>query len=127
MTTKSISTDEAPKAIGPYSQGIEHDGLLFLSGQIPLNPRTGNIETQDIESQTKQVMQNLESVLKAAGSDFTKVLKCTVFLSDLDDYAAFNKVYGTYFTSTPPARSTIQAMKLPRGARVEIDVIACKP
>ena len=122
----SINTDSAPKAIGPYSQGIVFQDLLFLSGQVAINPLSGNIEAIGIEGQTEQVMKNLQNVLKAGGSDFSKVLKCTVFLQDLEDFAAFNKVYGSFFGSAPPARSTVQVAKLPKGARVEIDVIAHK-
>ena len=122
----SINTDNAPKAIGPYSQGIVFQDLLFLSGQVPINPLSGNIEATGIEGQTEQVMKNLQNVLEAGGSDFSKVLKCTVFLHDLEDFAAFNKVYGSFFGSAPPARSTVQVTKLPKGARVEIDVIAHK-
>ena len=122
----SISTDSAPKAIGPYSQGIAFQDLLFLSGQVAINPMSGNIEATGIEGQTEQVMKNLQNVLQAGGSDLSKVLKCTVFLQDLEDFAAFNKVYGSHFGSVPPARSTVQVAKLPRGAKVEIDVIAQK-
>ncbi|MHB8567453.1 MAG: RidA family protein [Nitrososphaerales archaeon] len=122
----AISTDDAPKAIGPYSQGVEWNRLLFLSGQIPLDPKSGSIEATTIEEQTTQVLRNLEAILKAAGSDLSKVLKCTVFLADLDEFASFNKIYGTYFSHVPPARSTVQVAKLPRGAKVEIDVIAFK-
>ena len=122
----SISTDSAPKAIGPYSQGIVFNDLVFVSGQIALNPQSGSIESTGIEAQTERVMKNLEGVLKAAGSDLSKVLKCTVFLQDLEDFAAFNKTYGSFFGSSPPARSTVQVAKLPRGAKVEIDVIAHK-
>ena len=122
----SISTDNAPKAIGPYSQGTIFNDILFLSGQIAINPQSGNIESSGIEGQTEQVMKNLQNVLKAGGSDLSKVLKCTVFLQDLEDYAAFNKIYGSFFGSTPPARTTVQAVKLPRGAKIEIDIIAHK-
>jgi len=121
-----INTDSAPKAIGPYSQGIVFQDLLFLSGQVAINPVSGNIEASGIEGQTEQVMKNLQSVLKAGGSDFSKVVKCTVFLQDMEDFATFNKVYGSFFGPVPPARSTVQVAKLPKGAKVEIDVIAHK-
>jgi 2-iminobutanoate/2-iminopropanoate deaminase len=121
-----IKTDDAPKAIGPYSQGVVMGDLLFLSGQIPINPSSGSIEATSIEGQTEQVMKNLQAVLRAYGSDFSKVLKCTVFLTDIGDFAAFNKVYGSFFGETPPARSTVQVSKLPRDSKIEIDVIAHK-
>ncbi len=121
-----ISTDNAPKPIGPYSQAIEHEGLIFLSGQVALNPKTGNISGITIEEQTQQVMTNIKSILEAAGSDFAHVLKCTVYLADLDEFQAFNKVYGTFFGSNPPARSTVQVAKIPRNAKVEIDIVAVK-
>jgi 2-iminobutanoate/2-iminopropanoate deaminase len=124
--TEIISTENAPKAIGPYSQGCVFQELLFLSGQVAINPKTGNIEATTIEEQTHQVMKNLDSVLKAAGSDLSKVLKCTVFLVELNDFQAFNKAYGSFFGAKPPARSTVQVAKLPKDARVEVDVIAHK-
>jgi 2-iminobutanoate/2-iminopropanoate deaminase len=123
---KTISTEEAPKAIGPYSQAIEYEKLIFLSGQIPLNPKTGNIESSSIEDQTMQVMKNLQAVLKASGSDFSNVLRCTVFLTDLEEFQSFNKVYAAFFEANPPARSTVQVAKLPRNAKIEIDAIAVK-
>ena len=112
--------------MGPYSQAVENGGLVFLSGQIPTNPMTGKIETNTLEGQTKQVMENLKAVLQAAGSDLSHVLRCTVFLSDISEFQIFNDVYGTFFGSSPPARTTIQAGKLPRDARIEIDAIASK-
>lgn len=121
---QSIRSDEAPKAIGPYSQAIAYRDLLFLSGQIPINPKSGNIEVTTIEDQTEQVLKNLRAVLISAGSDLSRVLKCTVFLSDLQDFAAFNAVYGKYFGEMPPARSTVQVAKLPKDARLEIEAIA---
>ena len=121
---QSVKSDGAPKAIGPYSQATSYNNLLFLSGQIPLNPKTGNIEVASIEAQTDQVMKNLQAVLSAAGSDLSKVLKCTVYLSDMNDFVAFNKVYGTYFGEVPPSRSTVQVARLPRDVKIEIDAIA---
>jgi 2-iminobutanoate/2-iminopropanoate deaminase len=121
---QSIKSEDAPKAIGPYSQAVAYKDLLFLSGQIPINPRSGGIESATIEGQTRQVMENIQSILVAAGSDLTRVIKCTVFLSNLEEFAAFNTVYGEYFGSAPPARSTVQVAKLPRDAKVEIEVVA---
>jgi 2-iminobutanoate/2-iminopropanoate deaminase len=123
---KSISTDDAPKAIGPYSQAIEFERFIFLSGQVALNPKSGKIESSSIEEQTIQVMKNLEAVLRASGSDFSHVLKFTVFLTDLEEFQAFNNTFGTFFQSNPPARSTVQVSKLPRNAKIEIDAIAVK-
>lgn len=120
---KKISTDKAPAAIGPYSQAIICNGMLFTSGQIPINPATGNIEAADIKSQTEQVMKNLSEVLSAAGSSFEKAVKTTCFLADIADFAAFNEVYAKYFTEKP-ARSCVAVKSLPKGALVEVEVIA---
>jgi 2-iminobutanoate/2-iminopropanoate deaminase len=122
-----VTTDEAPKAIGPYSQAVVVDGWVFCSGQIPLDPRTGEMVDGDVASQTRQVLSNLEHVLAAAGAGFDAVVKTTVYLADMSDFAAMNEVYGTIFAAPAPARSTIQAARLPRDARVEIDVIAHLP
>jgi 2-iminobutanoate/2-iminopropanoate deaminase len=120
-----IATDAAPKAIGPYSQAIQCGGLLFLSGQIPLDPATGQLVTGDIRLETERVMSNIEAVLTEAGATFEDVLKTTIFLTDLADFAAVNEVYGKRFEGVaPPARSTVQVAALPRGARVEIEMIA---
>jgi 2-iminobutanoate/2-iminopropanoate deaminase len=126
MPRKSIQTDRAPKAIGPYSQAVQVDGgkITFLSGQIPLDPRTGEAITGDAATQTERVMENLKAVLAAAGLDFSHVVRCGLFLADLADFARVNEVYGRYFTGAPPARSTVQVGGLPRGVRVEIDAIA---
>jgi 2-iminobutanoate/2-iminopropanoate deaminase len=121
---RTISSDEAPKAIGPYSQAVIHNGLAYLSGQIPLDPATGQIVSGDVRAQTERVLQNIEGVLRASGSDLGRVLKTTVFLADMNDFPAMNEVYARYFPSDPPARSTVQAARLPRDARVEIDAIA---
>jgi 2-iminobutanoate/2-iminopropanoate deaminase len=121
---QSIKTEDAPKAIGPYSQAIVFKDLLFVSGQIGINPKTSSIDATTIEGQTRQVMNNIQAILSAAGSNLTKVLKCTVFLSDMQEFATFNNIYGEYFQQTPPARTTVQAAKLPRDAKVEVDVIA---
>src|SRR5687767_8934223 len=119
-----ISTDKAPGAIGPYSQAIKANGIIFCSGQIPIDPATGNFVSEDIGEQTVQVFKNLQAVLEAAGSGFDKVVKTTVFLADMNDFAAMNEVYGNYFVENKPARATVQAARLPRDAKVEIDCIA---
>lgn len=125
-----IATPEAPGAIGPYSQAIAISAgatLVFCSGQIALSPQTGQLIAGDVVAQTEQVMRNLAAVLKAAGCDFGHVVKTTIFLASLGDFAAVNEVYGRHFPSAPPARSTIQAAGLPRGALVEIEVTAQRP
>ena len=119
-----VATDEAPRAIGPYSQAVVAGGLVFASGQIPLDPLTGEFVAGGIRGQTERVMQNLSAVLQAAGSGLERVLKATVYLADMADFAEMNEVYGSFFREEPPARSTVQAARLPRDARVEIDVIA---
>ena len=120
----AVSTDGAPKAIGPYSQAIRAGSLLFLSGQIPIDPATGQMVDGDIAQQTHRVFKNLEAILTAAGASFDNVVRTTVYLADMSDFAAMNEVYGTYFSSPAPARATVQAARLPRDARVEIDLIA---
>ncbi len=121
---KQISTDLAPSAIGPYSQAIEIDGFLFASGQIPITPETGNIESDDISEQTHRVMKNIKAVLAECGVGFDAVVKTTVFLTDLNDFAAVNKIYGEYFTEPYPARSCIQVAALPKGAKIEAEIVA---
>ena len=116
-----VHTEAAPKAIGPYSQAIRSGELVFTAGQIPLNPETGALVEGGIEIQTRQALTNLARVLEAAGSSLGRVVKTTVFMQDLSEFAAMNAVYGEYFTANPPARSTIQAAALPRGAKVEIE------
>ncbi|MBQ2809786.1 MAG: RidA family protein [Clostridia bacterium] len=118
-----ISTNKAPSAIGPYSQAVVHAGLVYTSGQIAINPETGNIEASDIVGQTEQVMKNLGAVLEAAGSSFDKAIKTTCFLANIADFGAFNEIYGKYFTSKP-ARSCVAVKDLPKGALVEVEVIA---
>lgn len=120
---EKISTPNAPAAIGPYSQAIACGGVVFTSGQIPINPKSGNIEAEGIIAQTEQVMQNLGAVLAAAGSSFEKAIKTTCFLSDMNDFADFNRVYAKYFTENP-ARSCVAVKELPKGALVEVEVIA---
>jgi len=119
-----IRTDKAPAAVGPYSQAIRTSGLVFTSGQIPLDPATGKLVEGDIQEQTRQVMVNLRAVLKAAGTDFPRVVKATVFLADMGDFAAVNEVYARAFPADPPARSAFQVAALPLGARVEIEMVA---
>ena len=123
MEIKQISTQNAPAAIGPYSQAIIVGEMVFTSGQIPINPASGNVEATTIEAQSEQVMQNLGAVLTAAGSSFEKAVKTTCFLADIADFAAFNAVYGKYFT-TKPARSCVAVKDLPKGVKVEVEVIA---
>ena len=122
-----VSTTDAPEAIGPYSQGIKANGFLFLSGQIPLNRESGRIEAVDMVGQTRQVMENIEAVLSSQGLLFSDVVKTTIFLTNLDDFARVNEIYGAYFKEDPPARSTVQVGGLPKGAKVEIEVVAALP
>lgn len=119
-----IATYQAPKAIGPYSQAIRAQGLIFTSGQIPIDPATSQIVAGDVSAQTERVLKNLAAVLQASGSSLEKVLRCTVFLKDMDDFAAMNEVYGRCFKQEPPARSTVEVARLPKDVLVEIDVIA---
>jgi 2-iminobutanoate/2-iminopropanoate deaminase len=126
MPNQALSTDSAPKAIGPYSQGIVAGGMVFLSGQIPLDPKTQQMVQGDVRAQAERVMDNLAAVLVAAGVGFGDVVKATIFLVDLNDFATVNEVYGKRFPSAPPARSTVQVAALPKGARVEIDLIAVR-
>ena len=121
---EAVATDSAPKAIGPYSQAVKAGNLLFVSGQVPIDPATGALIEGDIAAQTHRVMRNLAAILDAAGASMDAVVRCTVYLADMDDFAAMNEVYGSYFTQPAPARATIQAVRLPKDARVEIDVIA---
>jgi 2-iminobutanoate/2-iminopropanoate deaminase len=119
-----VSTDQAPKAIGPYSQAIRAGQLLFLSGQVGFDPATGQLVPGGISEQTHRVLQNIGAILSAAGLSFDHVVKTTVFLADMNDFAAMNEIYATYFKSPAPARSTVQAARLPRDVKVEIEVIA---
>jgi 2-iminobutanoate/2-iminopropanoate deaminase len=121
---KKIQTDQAPHAIGPYSQGIVAGGLLYTAGQIALDPATGELVAGDVRAQTSRVLDNLSAILQAAGSSLERVVKTTVYLSDMGEFAAMNDVYSTYFTEHKPARSTVQAARLPRDVKVEIDAIA---
>ena len=123
-TKKIVSTDRAPAAIGPYSQAVIHGGLVYCSGQIALDPVTMEIVGEDAETQAKQVMNNLGEVLSAAGSDFSKVIKCSIFLDSMDDFGVVNEVYGAFFTENPPARETVAVQTLPKNVLVEISCIA---
>ena len=124
MTKQTVHTDNAPKAIGPYSQAVIHNGIAYLSGQIPLDPATGQVVEGGIAEQTGRVMRNLEAVLAASGSSFQQVLKTTVFLADMAEFPKMNEVYAMFFPENPPARATVQAAGLPRGVRVEIECVA---
>lgn len=119
-----VQTDNAPKAIGPYSQAVVAGGFVFASGQIPIDPATGEFVSGGIAEQTEQVLRNLAAVLAAAGTDLGRVVKTTVFLADMGDFVAMNEVYGRFFVESPPARATVEAARLPRDARVEIEVVA---
>ena len=119
-----ISTKDAPQAIGPYSQAIKANGFIFTSGQIAIDPATQQVITGDVATQTDRVLRNLSEILEAAGSGLGKVVRATVFLKNMNDFAAMNEVYGKYFSSAPPARSTVEVTRLPKDVLVEIDVIA---
>jgi 2-iminobutanoate/2-iminopropanoate deaminase len=123
---EAIKTPDAPAAIGPYSQAVQAGSFLFLSGQIPLDPKTGELVTGDIQKETNRVLDNLGAVLKAAGLSFDNVVRTTIYLTNLGDFQAVNETYGARFGKTPPARATVQVAALPKGARVEIDAIAVK-
>ena len=119
-----ISTENAPGAIGPYSQAVKAGNMIFCSGQIPIDPKTGEFVSDDVAEQTEQVLRNLNAVLEAAGSSLNNVVKTTVFLADMNDFVAMNEVYARFFSENKPARATVQAARLPKDARVEIDCIA---
>ena len=119
-----VTTDRGPKPIGPYSQAIQCNGFIYLSGQVALDPNSGALVGGDIRQQTERTLENVKGILEAAGSNLHHVVKTTVFLKDMNDFAAMNEVYGKYFTAAPPARSTVQVARLPKDALVEIDVIA---
>ncbi|MGH2502681.1 MAG: RidA family protein [Ktedonobacterales bacterium] len=127
MTQRTvIATQDAPKAIGPYSQAIALGDLIFCSGQVALDPASGELQGDDVRAQTRRALENLSGVLRAAGSSLADVVKTTVFLVDMGDYAAVNEVYGEFFSSEPPARSAVAVAALPRGARVEVEAIAAR-
>jgi 2-iminobutanoate/2-iminopropanoate deaminase len=119
-----IATDQAPQAIGPYSQAIRAEGLIFTSGQVAIDPATQQVIAGDVSAQTDRVLKNLAAILRASGSSLEKVLRCTVFLKNMGEFAAMNEVYGRYFKQSPPARSTVEVARLPKDVLVEIDVIA---
>lgn len=127
MGKEIISTDRAPQAIGPYSQGVKAGGLVFFSGQIPLDPATGMLKGESIAEQTGQVMLNIAAMLDAAGLGFDDLVKTTIYLADMDDFAVVNEIYGSRFAANPPARSTVAVRSLPKGAKVEIEVTALAP
>jgi 2-iminobutanoate/2-iminopropanoate deaminase len=124
MQIDSVATADAPQAIGPYSQGLKANGLLFTSGQIPLDPGTGNLVEGSFEDQVHRVFRNMEAILTAGGSDFSRVVKATVYLTDLGNFQAMNAIYAGYFGSHKPARTTVEVSALPKGAQLEIDLIA---
>ncbi len=126
MEKKIIRTDNAPAPIGPYNQAVQFGNLLFISGQIALDPRTGNLVQGDIKVETKQVMKNLEAILHQAGMDFTCIIKTSIFLMDMGQFAQVNEVYGSYFDEMSPARETVQVSGLPKGVNVEISMVAGK-
>jgi 2-iminobutanoate/2-iminopropanoate deaminase len=118
-----VTTDKGPKAIGPYSQAIKANGFIHTAGQIPLDPATAQIVSGDISQQTKRVLENLKAIVEAAGSSLDKTVKATVYLKDMNDFVAMNEVYGQYFPKNPPARSTVEVSRLPKDARIEIDLV----
>lgn len=124
MKPERVSTNSAPKAIGPYSQGIKANGFVFCSGQIPINPDTGEIVSGSITEQTRQVLSNIKGVIEAAGSSMDRVVKCTVFLKDMNDFSEMNSEYAKWFGDIPPARVAIEVARLPRDVRIEIEAIA---
>ena len=124
MPREIVKSESAPNAIGPYSQAIKANGFIFASGQVALDPRSGQLVGEDIKTQTRRVLDNIKAVLEAAGSSLDRVVRCTVFLMDMNDFGPMNEEYGSYFMELPPARTTVQVAKLPRDALVEIDAIA---
>ena len=124
MQIDSVATADAPQAIGPYSQGLKANGLLFTSGQIPLDPSTGNLVEGSFDDQVHRVFRNMQAILAAGGSDFSRVVKATVYLTDLGNFQALNAIYATYFGSHKPARTTVEVSALPKGAQLEIDLVA---
>ncbi|MFH1564534.1 MAG: RidA family protein [bacterium] len=123
---KTVSTNKAPQAIGPYNQAVEYNNLIFCSGQIALDPKSGEMVEGGIENETKRVMENLKAVIQKAGSDMDKVLKTTIYLTDLSNFKIVNEIYGSYFTENPPARATVEVSNLPKGAQVEIEMVCFK-
>ncbi|RAU84211.1 RidA family protein [Pontibacter arcticus] len=126
MAHTIINSQNAPAPIGPYSQATMANGTLYVSGQIPLHPQTGELVSSSIEDETHQVMKNLEAILTEAGMDFSNVLKCSIFVKDMNNFGRINEIYGSYFTSNPPARETVEVSRLPKDVNVEISCIAFK-
>jgi len=126
MVNKIIKTDDAPQAIGPYSQAVEAGGFVFISGQIPIDPKTGNVIQVDIKAQARQVMENAKAIVSAAGCGMSDVVKTTIYLKSMTDFNAVNEVYGGYFSSNPPARATVEVSRLPKDVSVEMDFVAWK-
>ncbi|MCK9419497.1 MAG: RidA family protein [Nitrospirae bacterium] len=126
MEKKIIKTDDAPQAIGPYSQAVEAGGFVFVSGQIPIDPKSGNVVQVDIKAQTRQVMENAKAILSAAGCGMSKVVKATIYLKNMSDFASVNEIYGGYFPAEPPARATIEVSRLPKEVAIEMDFTAWK-
>lgn len=124
MNKRVVTTEHAPRAIGPYSQAVRCNDLLFVSGQIPIDPNTSQLVDGTIEDRTRRVMENIRAILAAAGATFADVVKATIYVTDLRDFAAINSIYGAYFSSDPPARATVQVAALPLGSPIEIDVVA---
>ena len=124
MSKNIIQTSEAPEPLGPYSQAVSSGKMLFVSGQIPLDPQTGELVTGNIEEETKMVMRNIQAILQAGGTDFSRVVKCSIFVKDLNDFSRINQVYGDYFPQQPPARETVEVNRLPKDVNVEISCIA---
>lgn len=124
MLKKIVKTDKAPSAIGPYSQAVVHQNTIYCSGQIAFNPETMELISENVEEQTTQVMQNIEQILLEADSSFSKVLKCSIFLADMNDFSAVNEIYGSYFPENPPARETIEVSRLPKDVKIEISCVA---
>jgi 2-iminobutanoate/2-iminopropanoate deaminase len=124
MSKRIVRTEQAPQAIGPYSQAVVGGGLVYVAGQLALDPRTGQLVPGDVRIQTKRIMENIKAILEGAGSSLDRVVKTTVFLRDLNDFGAMNEIYGSYFQEDPPARSTFQVVKLPRDGAVEIEAVA---
>jgi len=126
MDRKIVKTDKAPQAIGPYSQAIEAGGFVFISGQIPIDPKTGNVVQEDIKSQTTLIMENAKAILDSSGCTMASVVKTTIYLKDMADFGSVNEVYGEYFTVDPPARATVEVSRLPKDVALEMDFVAWK-
>ncbi len=124
MLKKIVKTDKAPAAIGPYSQAVVYENTIYCSGQIALEPKTMELVSKNVEDQAKQVMENIEQILLAAGSNFSKVVKCSIFLDDMNNFSPVNEIYGSYFPENPPARETVEVSRLPKDVKIEISCIA---